>query len=496
MIGPMNLDPDTCYAALCSRDARFDGRFFTAVRSTGVFCRPVCPALTPKRANCTFVASAAAAIEMGYRPCLRCRPETAPGSPAWRGTSSTVARALRLIEDGALDTGSVEDLAARLGLGARQLRRLFIDQVGAAPKTVAQTRRLLLAKKLIGETALPLTEIAFASGFASQRRFNDAFVRLYGRPPRALRRGDAAMPEAALLQGAPEVTLRLPFRPPYDWPGVIGLLTNDAVAGMEVATADGYARTIRMGSTLGILSVRPDQGGRHLLTGFRLSSTDGLAGCVARTRRLFDLDADPEAIAARLKSDRLLAATVAARPGIRIPGSWDVFELAVRAVLSQRVSVAAARTFTRRLVAACGAPLPRALVTDGLHLTFPDPLAVATTDLVAAGIHSGRIEILKRLADLFIEGRIASDGRTRPEEIHERLLAIQGIGPWTANLVAMRALGDPDAFPAGDLGLLRAARRRTRRKISPRQLEKRAETWRPWRAYAAVYLWASLGQQE
>jgi len=496
MIGPMNLDPDTCYAALCSRDARFDGRFFTAVRSTGVFCRPVCPALTPKRVNCTFVASAAAAIEMGYRPCLRCRPEAAPGSPAWRGTSNTVARALRLIEDGALDEGSVEELAARLGVGGRHLRRLFVDQVGAAPKTVAQTRRLLLAKKLLGETAMPLTEIALASGFASQRRFNDAFVRLYGRPPRALRRADVASPGPATVPGSGEVTLRLPFRPPYDWPWVIRLLGNDAVAGMEVVSAEGYARTIRLGGTLGTLGVRPDQGGRHLLAGIRLADTGALAAAVARTRRLFDLDADPEAISQHLGRDRLLAATVAARPGIRIPGAWDVFELAVRAVLSQRVSVAAARTFARRLVAACGAPLPRGLGTDGLHLTFPDPLAVAAADLAGAGIPINKAGPIRLLAEAFAGGGLDPEGGADSQEVLERLLAIHGIGPWTVNLVAMRALGDPDAFPAGDLGLLQAARRKGRRRITGRQLEKRAEKWRPWRAYGALHLWASLGQQE
>ncbi len=486
----MKMDSDTCYRAVKSRDARFDGRFFTAVISTGIFCRPVCPASPPKRSNCKFMPSAAAAMAAGFRPCLRCRPEAAPGSPAWKGVSSTVGRALRLIGEGALDRGGVDDLAGRLGVGERHLRRLFLDHVGASPKSVAQTRRLLFAKQMIGESDLPLTEIALASGFRSIRRFNDAFLKIYRRPPRDLRRQLRKHPTAAGERNS--ITLKLFYRPPYDWPSIIEFLRVRAIPGVEEATQQGYRRSVSLGGRPGVIEVRPSPEKNFLSATFGLPDLSHLQAAIEFTRRLFDLDCDSAAIDAQLATDPVLAGLVRARPGLRVPGAWDPFEISVRAILGQQVSVVAAATFARRLVERFGAPI-RCGPDETLRYLFPEPETLAAADLRVIGLTARRAETVGRLARAFMDGRIdlvAADGLAAAAEM---LCAIPGIGPWTAQYIAMRALGDPDAFPVGDIALLRAINRRGE-DLNARALARRAEDWRPWRAYAAMHLWN--GEQE
>ena len=479
----MDNDIETCYRAVKARDARFDGRFFTAVVSTGVFCRPVCPAATPKKANCRFYPHAAAAMAAGFRPCLRCRPEAAPGTPAWNGVSATVTRALRLIQDGALDEGTVEDLAGRLGMGGRHLRRLFLDHVGAGPKAVAETRRLLFAKKLITESDLPLTVVALSSGFGSIRRFNGVFREVYGRPPRDLRREN----RAAAAADTTAIAVRLPYRPPYAWQAMVGFLGTRAIPGVEEAGEWGYRRTIRLGGAGGSLEVRPEHGANHLVATVHLADIAHLHAAVGRAQRVFDVDANTAEIDAHLGRDDALAAGVAVRPGLRIPGAWDPFELSVRAVLGQQISVAAARTLAGRLVRAFGEPLDGPAESALTHL-FPTPAVLAEADLSGIGLTRRRAATLNGLAGAFAGDEFDLAAAAGLADIEARLCALPGIGRWTAQYIAMRALGEPDAFPHGDLGLLRAMAARGE-ELDTRGLARRAEAWRPWRAYAAMHLW-------
>ncbi len=365
----MELDHDACYRAISTRDARFDGQLFTGVKTTGIYCRPICPARTPKSENVVFYPTAAAAQAAGFRPCLRCRPETSPDLAAWRGTSNTVSRALALIETGALDASDVEGLADRLGLGERQLRRLFRLHLGASPIAVAQTRRVLLAKQLIHETRLPMAEVAMASGFGSIRRFNETFQTLYHRPPGSLRRGRATeIPASA----GDAFSIRLPYRPPYDWDAMIRFLGHRAIPGVEVAERGRYARTIAIGPDRGVLVVRPSSGDR-LDVEIRFPRLSLLPAIIARVRRVFDLAADPLAIGAQLGQDKTLQPLVAARPGLRVPGAWEGFELAIRAILGQQVTVTAATALAGRIVAAHGEPLPTGIAgaIEGLTHVFP-----------------------------------------------------------------------------------------------------------------------------
>jgi AraC family transcriptional regulator of adaptative response / DNA-3-methyladenine glycosylase II len=481
-----DLDRDACYRALRARDARFDGRFYTAVRTTGIFCRPICPARTPKLENCIFLPSAAAAHQMGFRPCLRCRPEVAPGVAVWRGSASTVARALHLIAEGAMDDAGVEALAARLGVGARHLRRLFDQHVGAAPVSVAQTHRILFAKTLINDTALSMTEVALASGFGSVRRFNAVMQATYGRPPRDLRRSAKAAGTPGETAG---VTLKLPFSPPYDWTAMTEFLALRAIPGIEQVEPDLYRRSFALERARGVVEVRPAPGRSHLTATIRTSDVAALATIVARLRRLFDLDADIAAIDAHLAAQPRLAEAVRARPGLRVPGAWDGFELAVRAVLGQQVSVRAATTFAGRLVAAHGEPLALAGAQAGEpDRVFPTPEAVAGADLTVIGLTRARAATLNALGAAMAADRGLLRAYETLEETTEKLGALPGVGPWTAQYVAMRALREPDAFPASDLGLLRAMETPGGRP-SPTELAALAEAWRPWRAYAALRLW-------
>jgi AraC family transcriptional regulator of adaptative response / DNA-3-methyladenine glycosylase II len=477
------LDHDFCYRVLQAKDARYDGRFFTCVTSTGIYCRPVCPARVPKKSNCIFVASAAAAEAQGFRSCLRCRPETAPGTPAWAGTQASVARALRLIEDGALDEADVETLAARVGLGARQLRRLFLRHVGATPQAVAANRRLLAAKQLISDTDMAFADIAFASGFQSLRRFNDAVKASYGVAPTGLRRG------AAREHPGDAITLRLGFRPPFNWAQLLGYLSFRAIPGVEEISTTQYRRTFRLGEATGTIEAKLSAKPNALDVSIRSEGHAPIRQVAARMRRIFDLDADPAAIAAALSGDPVIGPRLKRVKGLRVPGAFDGFELAIRAILGQQVSVKGATTLAGRLVQRCGEALQTA--EGKLTHIFPSPAALAAADLSDLGLTGGRISALKAFADAVDKGGVSlSPGPSLDDKIAE-LCAVPGIGAWTAHYIALRAVGEPDAFPAADLGLRKSAGGGV--PISTRALEEMSEAWRPWRGYAALALWMAPG---
>jgi AraC family transcriptional regulator of adaptative response / DNA-3-methyladenine glycosylase II len=478
----MNLDTRICSQARLSRDARFDGRFFIGVRSTGVYCRPICPVRTAKEQNVRYFPSAAAAAEAGFRPCLRCRPELSPGTPAWSGTSTTVSRALRLISESAMEVTSVEILASRLGIGSRQLRRLFVRHLGASPVAIMKTRRLHFAKKLIDETSLTMGEIAAASCFGSVRRFNATFRKTSKRTPSQIRR----FARFGLLPTESEYLFRLHFRPPFQWEALLAFLARRAIPGVESVEAGCYRRSISLEGHAGSICVSIDE--RRLALQLRICFPEPrwIFVIVERVRRMFDLAADPREITARLSSDPMLARRVEKMQGLRVPGCWDGFELAVRAVLGQQVSVAGANTLAGRLVCAFGTSISG---TAPLTHLFPTPDILAEADAARIGLPSKRAGTIRSLARAVTEGRISFSSVHNLEEFQRGLREIPGIGNWTAEYVAMRALGDPDAFPAGDLGLLRGAGLH-----SERDLAERAEAWRPWRAYGAMYLWQRNGQ--
>ena len=485
----MDIPPhDVCYRALATKDARFDGRLFVGITSTGIYCRPICPARPAKRENCRFFPSAAAAQSAGFRPCLRCRPEISPDAAAWRGTSNTVSRALALIGEGGFDhEESVGALALRLGIGERQLRRLFDKHLGAPPIAVAQTRRILFAKQLIQDSALSMSAIAEASGFGSVRRFNDAFRKLYGRTPSDLRVRRAAV-------HATGVSVRLGYRAPYDWDAILAFLAARAVEGVEVVERGRYARTIEIGGEIGSIAVSP--GRNHLEANIRFPNVRALLGIVARLRRLFDLDADVETIGAHLSGDPSLAPLIAKRPGLRTPGGWDGFELAIRALLGQQISVVAARMLAGKLVKLTSPPISPDVTGDGrLSALFPTAARVAKADLSMFGMPRARIAALQALAQAAIADPNLLDPVGSYEQAVERLLALPGFGPWTAQYWALRALRDSDAFPAADVALLRnPVVADNGKRPTPKALLARAEVWRPWRAYAAQHLWASDGE--
>jgi len=516
------LDPERCYRALSMRDTRFDGRFFTGVKTTGVFCRPVCPAPTPKEKNCTFWMSAAAAQAAGFRPCLRCRPETAPGTPAWLGTAASVSRALRLIEAGALDHGgSVDDLADRLGIGARHLRRLFDQHLGATPRAVAKMRRTLFAKQLIDETTMPMTEIAVSAGFSSLRRFNACIREVYGRPPSALRRQRSrpkkakagkksakkrvtsarskASGDAKSIEEKSVIELSLPFRPPFAWSALLDFFRDRAIPGVEVVTQDRYLRTIRTSGGTGSIAVREDAERRRLRVAVQTSSPEGLIETSGRLRQLFDLDADALAIDAVLAQDapnrslRPLHAHVANCPGIRVPGAYDGFETAVRGILGQQISVKGATTIAGRVADRWGTRLPRRLAQcESLTRVFPTPRRLANAALEEVGIIRARADTIRGLArEVMRDPTLLQPGEGLEQDI-ERWVALPGIGPWTAHYVAMRVLREPDALPAGDLGLRKAISPAGTQPRPERDVDRELEAYRPYRAYAAMRLWATL----
>jgi AraC family transcriptional regulator, regulatory protein of adaptative response / DNA-3-methyladenine glycosylase II len=479
---------EVCYRALQSRDARFDGLIYVGVKTTGIYCRPVCPARTAKFVNCHFYSSAAAAQDAGFRPCLRCRPETAPELASWRGTSNTVSRALALIGEGSLDgdSTSVEKLAERLGVGERQLRRLFLQHLGASPVSVAQTRRVLFAKQLIHETRMPMNEVALAAGFGSVRRFNETFRKLFHRPPSALRRKTAATQEDG-------VTLRLRYRAPYDWDSILGFLRARAIPEVEVVENGHYLRTVEMDGFAGTIDVSHQPEQQRICVKIRFPNVRSLPAIVTRVRRQFDIGADIETIDAHLSNDPLLAPLIAQRPGLRAPGGWDGFELAVRAVLGQQISVAAARRLAGQVVALHGKPLPNAHSGhDGLSRLFPTAERLAALQTIGLGMPAARLAALKALAETTVADHNLFRQVGSIEEAIDRLKAIRGIGEWTAQYIALRAIREMDAFPATDVGLLRGAAGMDRAvPMTSTILLDRAESWRPWRAYAAQHLWAA-----
>lgn len=476
----MDLDPDTCHAALAARDRRFDGVFFVGVTSTGVYCRPICPARLPARPRCRYFARAALAEAAGFRACLRCRPELAPGRGAVDAVPALARAALARIDAGFLDERTVEDLADRLGVTARHLRRAMDTEVGASPLALAQTRRLALAKQLLHDTRLPITDVAFAAGFASLRRFHAAFTARFGRPPGALRRA------AATAAGADDaITLRLEHRPPLDWAALLGFLATRAIPGVEAVVDGVYHRSAEVDGRTGWLAVRSLAPRPALALTVSAGLVPRLGAVVARIRHLFDLDAHPAAIAEVLGASPRLAAAVAARPGLRVPGAFDGFELAVRAVLGQQVSVAAASTLAGRLVARFGAPLPGA--PHGLAATFPTAAQLARADagdVAALGLPRARAEAIVAVASAVAASLELVPGAD-PLAATAALRALPGVGPWTASYLAMRALRWPDAFPAGDLIIRRALGVRT-----AAEAERAAAAFRPWRAYAVLHLWA------
>jgi AraC family transcriptional regulator, regulatory protein of adaptative response / DNA-3-methyladenine glycosylase II len=511
----MTLDSDTCYRAVMARDPRFDGRFFTGVTSTGIYCRPVCPARTPARANVRFFAHAAAAEAAGFRACRRCRPEASPGSPDWNVRADLAGRAVRLIADGYVDAHGISGLAARLAVTQRHLHRLLVTELGAGPLALARTARLQTARRLLAETTMPITDVAFASGFSSVRQFNASVRESSGRTPselrtRARRTGPGGL---GARDGTPGtwLSLRLACREPFDAAGWLGFLAARAIPGVEQVTADRYARTVRTAAGPGIIELIPRPGQGHVLLRAQLSRLGTIAPLVGRARRLLDADADPAAIGAALATDDLLAPLVRARPGLRVPGAYDGFELAVRAVLGQQVSVAAASTFAGRLAARRGVPLPadgppnglpaattkaavstvaaRAAGLPGLNVVFPGPEMLADADLDGLGLSTARQRTLRALATAAATGRLTLDPGADPGEIAARLAELPGIGPWTIGYILMRAAADPDAFPAADLGLRRALARLG----APPGHESR---WRPWRAYAAIQLWSWPAQPD
>ncbi len=457
------LDPETCRQARLARDSRFDGEFFLAVRTTGIYCRPVCPARPPAEKNVTYYRSATEAAAAGFRPCLRCRPESAPLSPAWLGSATTVRRALALIEAGALNDGPVEALAERLGVGERYLRKLFQRELGASPLSVAQNQRLLFARKLLAETSMPITDIAFAAGFGSVRRFNSAVQESFRTTPGRLRgRKKRTVPEG-------EITLQLQYRPPYDWDGVLGFFARHAIEGVDAVTDGYYHRRLMLAGEEANLRVCRQADKSALRVHLQVQDPRRLMPLVARLRRVFDLDSHPRAIAGHLGRDPALASLLQRFPGVRSPVHWSLFEAAVRTVAGQQVSVSGARTVCARLVAHSGSR------------GFPDPAVLAALPDSAYAMPGRRRETLRGVCALF--------ARDEDEPTVEQLAALPGIGPWTIDMVAMRGRGDSDRFPAADLGLQRAweALPATDQSTAPR-----ASDWSPWGSYAANLLWRSL----
>ena len=478
---PSLPDPQVCEQARLSRDARFDGLFFIAVKSTGIYCRPVCPAPTPKPSNITYYGNAAAAESAGFRPCLRCRPELSPGDGAWHRGDAVVARALKLIDQGVLAEQPLSVLATRVSLGVRQLRRLFVDRLGVSPIAVHGTRRLLFAKQLLTETRLPITEIAMASGFGSLRRFNAAVLASYRMAPRDLRRQPTLAADGQLV-------LRLGYRPPYDFTAMLDFLRGRALPGVERVDEVSYARVTGPAASPGWLRVSAWPAGEHALKlELRGLSSAQLLPIVSRLRRMFDLDADPQAIAAALSRDPRLRPLLKKRPGLRLPSGWDGFEIAMRAIIGQQVSVAAARTFTTRLAQAFGEALPPGFAEGMAHL-FPTPEALAGADLTRIGLTRTRANTVRTVARAVLEGRVDFESEWTLDDFIVRWTALPGIGPWTASYIALRALGHPDAFPADDLVLQKAVPTDFTR-MTARALTARAEAWRPWRAYAVMHVW-------
>lgn len=474
------------YAALTARDPRFDGRFFVGVTTTGVYCRPICPARTPRRERCTFHSTAAEAEKAGFRACFRCRPELAPGLANVDARSRLTLAATRQIEEGFLNEASVDDLATKLGVTARHLDRTMQRELGVSPVELAQSRRLALAKQLLQDTKLSLTDVAFASGFGSVRRFNSLFAERFGRPPTDVRRRHGGEASEHTL------TLRLDFRPPFAWEALLQFLKDRAIPGVERVTDDSYVRSVRLDDSRGIIVVRRDSKRDSVV----VEVSHGLARhamyIARRVRALFDLDADPAAVALVLRREPLFLKAISQRPGLRVPGTIDPFEAAVRAILGQQVTVRGATTLAGRLVQRFGVPLADA-THEGVSHEFPKISALAEASVASIaelGMPGRRAESLRAVARFAAEpGSLLLDPLASPKALREALVALPGLGPWTAEYVTMRALHDPDAFVASDLGVKKALNGK-----GPKEAEQWSEHLRPYRAYAVMHLWRSLSE--
>lgn len=489
----MKLDPRRLYRAMASRDSRFDGLFFVGVTSTHIYCRPVCPVKTPRAANCRFFRSTHEAEQSGFRPCLRCRPELAPGLAPIDDAERIAQAIVQRVEDGSVDDGvDLESVAAQFQLSSRQIRRIVRQELGVAPMQLLLTRRLLLAKQLLTETALPMVDVAFASGFSSVRRFNDAFGRRYGMPPSRLRQSMRTNAETSALVGTS--TLQVAYRPPYDWHGVLRFLEARALAGVERVMEDAYVRSVQLGKERGWIRVRPSAARHHLTVEFTHGLAPVLPALLRRVRALFDLDARPDVIATQLRKDSRLRDGVRSTPGLRVPGAFSGFETGLRAILGQQVTVKAATTLAGRIVHAFGEPATTPFPDVNRYSPTPATLAAASVDDIAGhGVIAARARSLIALASAVQSGTIDLDrGQYQQlDDVTRRLTAIPGIGPWTSEYIAMRALGAPDAFPREDVAIRKALGG-----VSPQEAERQSQAWRPWRSYAVLHLWRAAARRE
>ncbi len=478
------IDDRAAYQALTSHDPRFDGVFFVGVTSTWIYCRPICPAKTPLKKNCRFFASAFAAEKAFFRPCLRCRPELAPGHAPVDRSHRLAHLITRRIDEGLIDDGAgLEEIATEFGLSSRQLRRIVQKELGVSPIELMQTRRLLLAKQLLTETKLAVTEIAFASGFSSLRRFNDAFGAQYRMPPSGLRK--RAVEQPLQIDTAGTSTLQLSYRPPYDWEGILKFLGDRVLRDVELVTAESYARTVRLGKSTGWIKVAHAPEKRALMVEFTHSLSPVLPALLGRLRNLFDLTARPDLIAAHLITDKLLRKSVVKNPGLRVPGAFDGFEMAIRAILGQQITVKAATTIAGRFAKAFG----EKIATPFPELTRLSPLAsriarVSVGDIAKLGIVSARAASIIAMARAFHSGALKLDAGANPEADIAELIKLPGIGQWTAHYIAMRASRWPDAFPKEDIAV-----RNNLGGVSAKKAEEMSQAWRPWRSYAVMHIW-------
>lgn len=489
----MLVTTEQAYRAVASRDTRFDGCFITAVRSTGIYCRPSCPARTPKLANVEFFPTTAAAQTAGYRACRRCLPDAVPGSPEWNLRADLAGRAMRLINDGIIERAGVDGLAARLGYSSRHLTRVLTAELGAGPLALARAHRAHSARILIETTALSFTEIAFAAGFASLRQFNTTVREVFATTPTHLREQAQRGSEPGAA-GSGSLALRLPYRKPFDARGILAFLARRAIDGVEDASSEHYTRALDLPHATGVATLRPAEG--HISATLKLTDMRDLGTAVSRLRRLLDLDADPQAVAQVLGDDPALAPSVRRTPGIRVPGCVDGAEIVIRAVLGQQISVAAARTAAARLTASLGKPLPHP--EGSVHRLFPSPDALASG---AADLLTGprrRTETVRIVSEALADGTLQVDPGREESELRAELEAFPGIGPWTANYVVMRVLGSPDILLDGDLALRRGAAVLGLPSES-KSLRLHSAKWSPWRSYAGVLLWrahANLGRDK
>jgi len=487
----MGEDRRRLYSALTARDSRFDGVFFVGVTSTDVYCRPICPARTPKETNCRFFKTPQEAEQAGFRPCLRCRPELAPGSAPVDDAQRIAQLIVQRLEEGTLDErAGLEEIADQFELSSRQIRRIVQKELGVPPIQLLLTRRLLLAKQLLTETTLPITEVAFASGFSSLRRFNDAFNRRYGMAPTRLRR--KATDGAAAIAASQTSTLQLSYRPPYDWRGILAFLSARALKGVEHVTDNSYARTVQLGEAKGWIKVTQAKKKHALMVEFTHSLTPVLPAMLCRVRALFDLNARPDLIAKHLGRDPRLHFTVKANPGLRVPGAFNGFEMGVRAILGQQVTVKAATTIACRFVEAFGEPMLTPLPELSRLTPAAATVAAASVDDIARhGIVAARCRGIIALAKVQGSGGLCLDGGAHhdPDDSIKRLAELPGIGQWTAHYIAMRALRWPDAFPKEDIAV-----RNNLGGVTAKEAELCSQSWRPWRSYAVMHVWGMAKQ--